>query len=552
MKAKTTFCRGIAMLILAGVASIAAAAPVETENGLVEGTQENGVSVYKGIPFAAPPVGDLRWRDPQPVTSWSDIRKANRFSPICMQTDPYPPEAPPEPSSEDCLYLNIWVPSGSSGAKLPVMFWIYGGGLQGGTASTPLYAGDKLAKQGVIVVTANYRVGVLGFLSHPDLTRESPHHSSGNYGLLDQIAALNWVHRNIAAFGGDPNRVTIFGQSSGSMSVSALVTSPLAKGLFQRAIGESGGLFEPLNLNAGFTLAGAEQDGKAFLARAGVTSIKALRSLPASGLMKVKFRPNPIIDGYVLTQSPYDAYLHGQQNDVPILIGSNADEGQLFIADRKVTVANYRHELERDFPGILISLIGPKPGVTDAEARTAVADFNRDMRFRWDMWAWARLAALHGRSKVFLYEFTRTPPFPPGSRYAGLGATHGMEMPYVFDHLDQQNVPWTPVDRRLAVVMSAYWTNFAKSGDPNSVNLPSWPAFTSAVPITMSLGKTIEPKPVHDPEALQRIDRVYASARYIHRNIHVLLIAAGLILITLVSLIVAYVRRRRRRRLNQL
>ena len=543
-----TMCRFFIALALVGYASCAAAATVKTDDGWVEGTQQNGVTIYKGIPFAAPPVGALRWRDPRPVIPWSGVRIADKFSPICMQTKPYPPDAPPEPESENCLYLNIWAPAAAHGAKLPVMFWIYGGGLEGGSASTPLYAGGQLAQQGVIVVTANYRLGIFGFLADPQLTRESPHHSSGNYGLLDQIAALKWLHRNIVAFGGDPNRVTIFGQSSGSISVSVLVTSPLAKGLFQRAIGESGGLFEPLNLDASFTLQGAELEGQAFMARAGVTSIKVLRSMSASELMKVNFSPNPIIDGYVLTQSPYEAYCRGQQNDVPILIGSNLDEGQYFIQDRKITVQNFTQQLDQDFPSILVWLIGPKPGATDQVARAAAASFEGDMRFRWDMWTWARLAANHGQSKVYLYEFTRAPPFMPGSRYAGLGATHGMEMSYVFDHLDQQDVSWTPADRRLASAMSAYWTNFAKSGDPNGESLPSWPAFTSGAPITTALGETIGPKPVRDPEELRRISRLYNSASFIQRNIYLLLVAVVGAFIVLIVFLIAYIRRKRRSR----
>jgi para-nitrobenzyl esterase len=323
----------------------------------------------------------------------------------------------------------------------------------------------------------------------------------------------------------------------------------LAKGLFRQAIGESGGLFEPLSLAPDFTLPGAEQDGQGFMARAGAASIKALRSVPASELMKAHFHPNPIIDGYVLTQSPYDAYRHGEQNDVSILIGSNLDEGEYFIGHQKITVQNFTQELDDDFPSFIVSLAGPKPGATDQDAQAAAVAFEGDMRFRWDMWSWARLAADHGRSKVFLYEFTRAPPFPPGSAYADLGAMHGMEMRYVFDHLDQQAVPWTPVDRRLASVMSGYWTNFAKSGGPNGGSLPSWPAFTSAAPIAMTLGEAIEPKPVRDTEALKRIGRLYTAASFIQRNIYLLLGAVVLILAVLIAAIVTFVRRRRRGRL---
>ncbi|MBL8519881.1 MAG: carboxylesterase family protein, partial [Betaproteobacteria bacterium] len=233
--------RAIAALSLLALSPVAFGATVRIESGVIEGVQENGLDVFKGVPFAAPPVGPLRWRPPATVAAWQGARAADRFSPICMQRGAYPEHAPPEPMSEDCLYLNLWVPAGAADRKLPVMVWIHGGGLVNGSASTPLYAGDALARRNVIVVTFNYRLGALGFLAHPDLTRESAHGASGNYGLLDQLAALHWVQRNIAAFGGDPGNVTVFGQSSGAISISTLVVSPLARGLFRRAIGQSGG-----------------------------------------------------------------------------------------------------------------------------------------------------------------------------------------------------------------------------------------------------------------------------------------------------------------------
>ncbi len=249
------------MLVLAAMTSVAFGKPVVTSSGAVEGRREGSLIVYKGVPFAKPPVGDLRWREPQPAEHWTGVRQADKFAPACMQTGvSMPGEAVPE-VSEDCLYLNIWSPANRSSARLPVIVWIYGGAYTNGSASMPLYHGDRLARKGVIVITIAYRLGVLGFLAHPELTRESPHHSSGNYGLMDQIAALEWVRQNAAAFGGDPDRVTIAGQSSGAISVSALMASPRARGLFQRAIGESGGLFEPKQLAPGYLLANAELDG---------------------------------------------------------------------------------------------------------------------------------------------------------------------------------------------------------------------------------------------------------------------------------------------------
>ena len=256
-----------------------------TESGAISGVHESGLNVYKGIPFAAPPVGDLRWRPPAHVASWTGTRKADAFAPACMQTGVSMPGETPPAVSEDCLYLNIWTPAKNGQAKLPVIVWIYGGGYINGSASMPLYWGDKLAHKGVIVVTIAYRLGPLGFLAHPELTRESPHHSSGNYGLMDQIAALEWIQKDIAAFGGDPKNVTIAGQSSGSMSVSMLMASPLAKGLFQRAIGESGGLFEPLQLAPKFLLVNAERDGEKYAVSLGATSVKNCVGCRRPGLL---------------------------------------------------------------------------------------------------------------------------------------------------------------------------------------------------------------------------------------------------------------------------
>src|SRR5271155_1365025 len=311
------------------VASVAVAQRVVTESGAISGVHESGLSVYKGIPFAAPPVGDLRWRPPMPAAPWTGTRKADAFAPACMQAGVSMPGETPPTVSEDCLYLNIWTPAKTQQEHLPVIVWIYGGGYTNGSASMPLYWGDKLAQKGVIVVTIAYRVGPLGFLAHPELTHESPRHSSGNYGLMDQIAALEWIQKDIAAFGGDPKNVTIAGQSSGSISVSKLMASPPAKGLFQRAIGESGGLFEPVQLAPKFILANAERDGEKYAISLGATSVEQLRRLPAALLTgNAGGIVHPVIEPYVLPFSPYEAFVSGRQNDVPLLLGSNADEAR--------------------------------------------------------------------------------------------------------------------------------------------------------------------------------------------------------------------------------
>ena len=535
----------VAVLALLG-SSVSVATPVRIDSGLIEGMQENGVTVFKGIPFAAPPIGLLRWRAPQAPAAWSGVRSVNQFAPICMQHGSYPEDAPPERMSEDCLYLNIWVPPHATGGPLPVMVWIYGGGLMNGSASTPLYVGDMLARKGVIVVTTNYRLGVLGFLALPDLSRESPQHVTGNYGLLDQLAALRWVQRNIGAFGGDPTRVTVFGQSSGSISISALTTSPLAKGLFQRAIGESGGLFEPVDL-AGYKLVDAEQAGRTFVARSGARTLQDLRAMPAEEVIKTRFNPHLVIDGYALPEAPYDAYRGGRQNNIDLLVGSNAREGQLFLADQTITAANLDAVLDSDFSRPIVSLVGPGSVANDGEARLAFVRFEGEMRFGWDMWAWARLQAHAGRRRVFLYRFAQSPPYRAGDKYYGWGASHGMEMPYVFDHLDQQALPWTLADRRLASVMSTYWTNFAKSGDPNGAGLPTWPAFTASNPQAMLLGEAIAPGSIPDVTDLRRINRLYWTARFVAHHAYALLALIALGVLALVVGIVKFVRRRYRR-----
>lgn len=521
---------------------------VRLDTGMLGGVAENDVLVYKGVPFARPPVGELRWRAPKPAEPWSGVRQADRFAPVCMQSGTYPPDAAAEPTSEDCLYLNLWRPADSTADKLPVMVWIYGGGLENGSSSTPLYAGDRLARKGVIVVTLNYRLGVFGFLAHPELSRESPYHSSGNYGLLDQIAALRWVQRNIAAFGGDPSRVTVFGQSSGAISISALTTSPLARGLFQRAIAESGALFEPMSLSDDFMLRGAEQAGLRFVRRAKGDSIEALRSLPADQLLQIGFDPHLIVDGHVLPEPPYDAYRSGRQQHMPLLVGFNRDEGSSFIAGRTITRENFRHELDRSFPDLLVRLAAPDPGDTDEAARNAAAMFHRDMRFRWDMWTWARLVSNAGRARVFLYEFARVPRYRPGDRYFGWGAGHGMEMPYVFGHLDLQPLAWSAEDHQLSDTMIAYWTNFAKTGNPNGPDLPEWPAFEPRTQQTMQLGERITQTAFGDTTALQRLDRIYGTARFLQEHYRGMIAGAVLLL---PAALVALGRRMRRRRASR-
>jgi para-nitrobenzyl esterase len=483
----------------------AKASAIVTEAGAISGVRDGGLSIYKGVPFAAAPVGDLRWRAPVPVAHWTGTRKADAFAPACMQDGASMPGETPPVVSEDCLYLNLWTPAKSAQERLPVIVWIYGGGYINGSASMPLYWGDRLAQKGVIVVTIAYRLGPLGFLAHPWLTRESPQHSSGNYGLMDQIAALEWVQRNIAAFGGDPKNVTIAGQSSGSMSVSMLMASPLAKGLFQRAIGESGGLFEPLQLAPKYLLANAERDGEKYATSLGATSLQELREVPAARLTgNAGGIVHAVIEPYVLPVSPYEAFAAGQQNDVPLLIGSNAEEARSLTDVSHVKAATFDSDVTQSFGQLPGPLVAAYPHATDAEAREARLGLERDLRFGWDMWAWARLQAGTGKNRVYYYSFRQQPPFPAGSVYEGW---------YVFDHLDQEPWRWSVADRRVASEISSYWVNFAKTGDPNGGGLPVWPAFSNADGKVMYLGDPIAVGGVADIKSLSVFDAVYTMVR---------------------------------------
>jgi para-nitrobenzyl esterase len=496
------------------LAGAAVAQQAVTESGTISGIRANGLSIYKGIPFAAPPVEDLRWRPPVHAASWTGTRKADAFAPACMQVGVSMPGETPPAVSEDCLYLNIWTPAKTAHEHLPVIVWIYGGGYINGSASMPLYWGDRLAQKRAIVVTIAYRLGPLGFLALPELTRESPHRSSGNYGLMDQIAALEWIRRNVAAFGGDPKCVTIAGQSSGSISVSILMASPLAKGLFQRAIGESGGLFEPLQLAPKYLLANAERDGQTYAASLGATSLKELRGLPATLLTgNAGGIVHPVIEPYVLPLSPYEAFSSGQQNDVPLLIGSNADEARAIVNVTHVTAATFDSALEHSVGQLPPALLAAYPHATDEEAGQAQLGLERDLRFGWDMWAWARLQAGTGKSSVFYYSFRQQPPFPATSVYAGWGASHFAELWYVFDHLDQSPWNWTAADRKLTEEMSSYWVNFARSGDPNGPGLPSWAAFTSTESKVQYLAAPITVGGVANIQELSVFDAVYTSVR---------------------------------------
>ena len=500
------------------------------------------VRSFKGIPYARPPVGELRWRAPQPPEPWEGLRDATRFGP----TAPQPPVLPNslyvgghEHQSEDCLTLNVWTAADSSDARLPVMVWLHFGAYLYGGSSVPLYDGEDLAREGVVVVTLNHRLGRLGFLAHPELSAESPHGASGNYGLLDVVEALRWLAGNVAAFGGDPQRVTLFGLSAGSMSVSTLMASPLARGLFQRAIGESGGSFGPTASSSGITdsmqdLHSAEQTGLALARALGARSVADLRRLSPSELMAAALPPQgedrwildssdvpfsrggldtgfPIVDGHLLPEPAYAIYASGRQAQIPLITGSVADEasGMMYMADAASFIADARREYGERADAFL-SLY---PAGDDAETASNSPRANADRVFIWQNWTWAHL---HSRAQdTFYYHFSREPPIPPGADIAEhvRGAFHGAEIPYVFRHLGVRDWPWADHDRELSRAMSSYWVNFARTGDPNGAGLPSWPRFDPAAPTAMHFGDAIGNGAVPRRDHLAFWDEYYRERR---------------------------------------
>lgn len=482
---------------------------VRVEGGIIEGAIAEDLTIFKGIPFAAPPVGDLRWKAPQPVEKWEGVKQTTEYAPAPMQGG-----NPPSGKSEDCLYLNVWTPAKSADEKLPVMVWIYGGGFSFGSTSAPVHNGEHLARKGVVVVSVAYRVGQIGFLAHPELSAESPNGVSGNYGLLDQIAGLQWVKNNIEAFGGDPGNVTIFGESAGGISVSMLCASPLTRGLFHKAISQSGGSFGPVrpttypgeNMKS---LEQAEQDGIEYLKKFNVSSIEELRKVDAEKLIPQGWTmPGgwPIMDGYVIPGDQYELYEAGQYNDVPVLIGYNSDEGLSFPAGR--TPEEFIANINQRFGPYADTLLMAYP-VGEKTIPRSARNLMRDATFGWPTWSWARLQSKTGNSPVYLYYFDQHPEFPGDSPQADHGTPHGVDVPYVFMHLDPSNPRVSEPDIKLSQMMGAYWTNFAKQGDPNGEGLPEWPVFSASDPVAMRLDKEPDAGRVPDEESLKKLDAYF-------------------------------------------
>jgi para-nitrobenzyl esterase len=472
-------------LFAVGTLSAAVEDPVRLDTGMVSGTASAtpDVRVFKGIPFAAPPTGDLRWRAPKPAAHWDGIRKADQFSPTCMQ-------GVGRGSSEDCLYLNVWTGAASARDKRPVMVWIYGGGYSTGSGSQAMYDGEALAKKGAIVVTLNYRLGPLGFFSYPELTSESDRRGAGNFGVMDSVAALQWVQKNIAAFGGDPKRVTIFGESAGAGMVANLMAMPQAKGLFERAIGDSSA-WSTATIAPLPTLTEAEATGTKIAAGLGAKTLAELRAKPAEEVLKGGRGTGPIVDGWLIREDPGKVFAEGRQIEIPVLTGSNRDES---FGGNPRNAEQFVEQARKRYGDLADNFLKLYPATTDEQAKESAFYSGRD-EMAFVMRNWARLASKQGK-KSYVYFFTEQPPVLPNARGPFApgphgSATHVSEILYVFNHLDNSRT-WTDADRQVADTMSSYWVNFAATGDPNGKGLVKWPAWDEKTKTPMVFGNKPE------------------------------------------------------------
>jgi para-nitrobenzyl esterase len=495
------------------------ATPIHFQQGLLQGTAQDGLTVYRGIPFAQPPLGGRRWRAPQRIPPLNGTRDATQFKPACMQPGPTLPNMK-EPYSEDCLYLNIWTPAKSPTDKLPVMVFIYGGGNASGSGSAPPYRGDQLAKKGVIVVTFNYRVGAFGTLAHPDLTKEAG--TSGNYALLDIIAALRWVQTNIHAFGGDAGNVTLFGQSAGAYWESILMVVPQARGLFRRVIASSGGEFGSTTAHDVFpALADAEQDGIAYVLSFGVSSITAMRRIPADRIVETDaglIQPGgatalgPNIDRHLIPDEVRSLYRAGKQARVDLLVGSNADEGVNTLGPALPARA-YIRGLRR-YGGYADRFLALYPARSDQEAAQSQMRAKAD-EVAWRELSWARFQDDIGVKHIYLYRFSTIPPFQPWLALHAAGP--GAELPYVFGFppasaLAQYEAPdKAAMHSQIEQQIQSYWTNFAKTGDPNGVGVTQWPAFSKTSEKMLQMGDRFAAADIVDLQAMNLLEAIHAE-----------------------------------------
>ncbi len=523
---KRLFCAAlISIVVLCAGCCSAELKPVSIESGLVRGVADDGLIVYRGIPYAQPPIGVLRWKAPQKAEAWDGILEADKFQCSCPQA------LSPNilslvnnigPQSEDCLYLNIWTPvEPEHEGNLPVMVWIHGGGFSTGAAFTDNYTGENIARKGVVLVSVGYRLNIFGFLAHPELSEENERGISGNYGLQDQIAALQWVHDNISAFGGNPGNVTIFGESAGGIAVSILCASPQAKGLFNRAISESGGYFGPVEAKRLWgiqDMKSAEQFGKEYLAGNGYPSIKALRDVPAEVLEPLG-RPTsplglfwPVCDEYVIAGDPYELYKQGSYNDVDVLIGINSNEGGIFFAE-PYTRNEYLAYMDI-FEPMKSEALEVYPAADDTEALESRRAVFQDTVLGWPTYTWARLQSAGGKSKVFMYYFTQSEPEHDSGPMLE-GAAHSDEINYVFGHVTGgNNFHYTAEDVKFSQQVMSYWVNFARTGDPNGDGLPYWPQYVNDKDTVMYLnGSGSKPGELPNKARMTFLTRFFEAVR---------------------------------------
>jgi len=506
---------------------------IKTDNGKVEGslTTDGKVRAFKGIPFAAPPVGNLRWQPPQPAAKWKGVRLAKDFGDHCLQTGGYPDMVFHDPGpGEDCLTLNVWTPADAKPGSLPVMVWIYGGGFNTGGTSENRQDGQFLAHRNVIVVSMNYRLGIFGFFAHPELTAESTHHASGNYGLMDQTAAITWVKRNIAAFGGDPNNITIFGESAGSFAVSAQMASPLAKDLFQKAIGESGGAFYSAGLGFEPREVREQRDAKFAETVLHASTLADLRKLSADDILTAvtaKTTPppprfGPDVDGWFLPDSVPNIYAAGKQAHIPLIAGWNADEmrGAVIFANPKVTADSFTAQAKAEFGENAGKFLALYPASNDAEAQASAGDYASDRFITFSTWRWLEAQVQTGNAPVYRYLFDLGSPGDT-NHPAALGAFHSDDIEYVFGTLDSRpGAVWRPEDLKLSEQIGTYWTNFAHTGDPSGVasspipDLPRWPTYNAATGwMVMHLDANSEAKPDSHRDRYLFLDSVWGKPK---------------------------------------
>lgn len=490
---------------------------IKIENGSIEGsTTEGGIQVYKGIPFAQPPVGKLRWKAPQPVQNWDGVKSCKAFSASPMQASPAPFMfwsseflIPKEPISEDCLYLNVWSGAKSSQEKRPVLVYIYGGGFRSGGTACPIYDGEAMAKKGVIFVSINYRVGVFGFLAHPELSAEADYKASGNYALLDMIAGLKWVQKNIAAFGGDPQNVTIAGQSAGAFGVNYLCATPLTKGLFNKAIAQSGGSFYSNPLRPNVDMKGAEELGVKFAKSLNCNSLEELRNKSADDIQKAQGGLSaPITDGYVMPESIFEIYKKGKQNDVAIIVGWNEDDR---VSGPPVKAAIFKENMKKRFGDMTDAFLKAYPAETEEQSAQSQMALGRDETFGLQDYTWAKMQSQTGKAKAYIYNFNRKlPAYTPETQF---GAFHSGEIVYAYNNLHTLNRPWEAIDHEIADKMSSYWANFAKTGNPNGKDLPQWNVYSPTTEGVLIIDKMIESKPLPSKTQMAFWESYYSKTK---------------------------------------